>query len=212
MRSGTWACAHVFNFSGGRETAEEGTTDRREQGVAGTDELEKAFAPVCASVGVELVDLELTGNALLVTVERSEGLDLDLVADVMRMISAFLDVHEELAPEGHYELEVSTPGLERRLRRPEHYRRALGTTVSIRTRPGSPGERRLEGILESVDGDGFVLVADGTSRHLRFDDVERAKTVFDWQEALRAASGSDRDELDDERAQKTTTKAREARG
>lgn len=179
--------------------------------MSGTNDLETALASVCVAVGVELVDVELVGSTLQVTVEANEGLDLDRVADVNRMISAFLDEHDDLAPTGRYELEVGTPGLERRLRRPEHFRRALAAKVSVRTVPGTAGERRIEGVIESVDADGFVLLSvDGDSRRVTFDEVERARTVFDWQAALRGPSITVSPGIDDERAE-TMTEPREAR-
>jgi ribosome maturation factor RimP len=177
--------------------------------VTGTDELETALAPVCASLGVELFDLELAANTLQITVEGPESVDLELIAEVTRRVSGFLDEHEALAPSGRYELEVSSPGLERRLRRPEHFRRAIDQRVSVRTLVGTEGARRIEGILENVGEDGFDLVADDGRRHLRFAEVERAKTVFDWQQALRA-DAKHRDAADDARVKKTTI-SREAR-
>jgi ribosome maturation factor RimP len=177
--------------------------------VAGSNELEAALAPICASVGAELFDCELDGHTLQITVERSEPLDLDLIAEITRRISGFLDEHDGLAPTGRYALEVSSPGLERRLRRPEHFSRAIGETVSIRTLPGGEGPRRMEGAIISVDEGGVALTVDGAPRYVRFDEVERAKTVFDWYEALRAdARGGD--ETDGRAEKKMTTKAREA--
>lgn len=211
MHFATWASRPRFQFFGGGTRAGRRDDGARGAGVSGTNDLETALASVCQAVGVELVDLELVGSTLQVTVERNEGLDLDRVADVNRMVSAFLDEHDDLAPAGRYELEVGTPGLERRLRRPEHFRRALATTVSIRTVPGTEGERRIEGVLESVDDEGFdLLTADGASRRIAFDEVERARTVFDWQAALRGPSIADSSGIDDERAE-NMTEPREAR-
>jgi ribosome maturation factor RimP len=178
--------------------------------VAGSNELEAALAPICASVGAELFDVELEGSTLQVTVERPEPIDLDLIAEVTRRISGFLDEHDTLVPASRYELEVSSPGLERRLRRPEHFARAIGETVTVRTVAGSEGARRIEGEIVSVDERGFALEVDGTQRYLQFDEVERARTVFDWHAALRGDAGHG-GESDDAGAKKMTTKAREAR-
>lgn len=153
----------------------------------GTEELERAVAAVCDGVGVELVDIELRHGVLQVTIERDGGLDLECVAEASRAVSDLLDANEQLAPEGHYELEVSSPGVERRLRRPAQYRSAVGSVVSVRTVAGAPGDRRAEGLLTEADDEGFTLVTDdGVSRRLRFDDVDRAHTVFDWKAALKA--------------------------
>ena len=170
----------------------------------GTDRLERALAPACASAGVELVDVEFAGRTLQVTVERPDGLDLDLVATASRAISEVLDADESLVPGGRYELEVSTPGLERRLRRPEHFARAVGSAVAVRTVAGTDGERRCEGALTAVDDDGIdVEVADHGHRHIPFSAIERAHTVFDWQAALRSAPES-------ANTDRATTRGREA--
>jgi len=149
------------------------------------DELTRVLAPICAYLEVELDDVELHGGVLRVTVERAGGLDLDQLAEVSRAVSTLLDAREDLAPAGRYELEVSTPGLERRLRRPEQFRRAVGSTVAVRTVPGTAGERRLEGVLVAADNEKFeVAAATGVPRQLTYREVERAHTVFDWRRAL----------------------------
>lgn len=160
------------------------------------DELFHAFGEPCRALGLELDDVELHGGVLRVTVTRSGGgLDLDLLTAVSRALSALLDEHDELAPGGRYELEVSSPGVERRLRRPEQYLRALGERVSVRTQPGTDGERRQEGVLRSADADAiWLLIDDGTERRIALADVERARTVFDWQAELAAHRAAEKAE------------------
>jgi ribosome maturation factor RimP len=132
-----------------------------------------------------------------VTVERGEDLDLDAIAEVARSVSAALDEHDELAPAGPFELEVTSPGLERRLRRPEHFVRALGSIVALRTEPGTPGERRLEGRLVAADEHGVEVRPDGgNARRLAYGEIERAHTVFDWRAALAGAGSAERAEKD----------------
>lgn len=137
-----------------------------------------------ADAGVELVDVELKGHTLCVFVDRPEGgIDLDAVTDATQLVSGVLDEHDPVP--GHYTLEVSSPGVERPLRTPAHFRRFVGTTVSVRTHGGVEGERRVEGELVSADDDGIVVTpaADsGTSgeRRLAYGDIERARTVFTW--------------------------------
>lgn len=153
-----------------------------------TAELEVAIAPALEAVGAELVDLELRSNLLQVTVERSDGLDLETLAEMTRVISGLLDEREDLAPSGRYELEVSSPGLERRLRRPEHFQRALGRLVALRTVPGTPGDRRIEGELIAADEAFLELrLSDEAVLRLGYDQIERAHTVFDWKAALAEA-------------------------
>lgn len=146
-----------------------------------TDQVQALAAPVCAAEGVELVDVELGGGVLKLTVDREGGLDLDAIAGITRRISRLLD-DEDPVP-GRYTLEVSTPGLERKLRTPEHFRRAVGEQVLVRTVAGTEGDRRVRGTLVAADDDGItVRTGDGADdeRRVAHHEVERARTVFEW--------------------------------
>jgi ribosome maturation factor RimP len=115
-------------------------------------------------------------------VDRTGGVDLEAIAAATRAVSAVLDGHDPM-PGQRYTLEVSSPGVERRLRTPSHFQRAVGETVSVRTAAGGKGERRVTGRLKSADDEGFVLegqeLPEG-ERRLAYDEVERARTVFEW--------------------------------
>ncbi len=150
----------------------------------GCDELSAVVARVCADLGVSLYDLERMSGVVQVTVERAGGLDLDALAVVARALSAALDEAGDAVPDDHYELEVTTPGVERRLRRPAHFSAAVGGFVAVRTRPGVPGNRRVEGMLVASDDGGIVVTSGGAERRIGYDDVDRAHTVFDWRAAL----------------------------
>jgi ribosome maturation factor RimP len=134
--------------------------------------------PLLARHSLEVYDVELSGSQLRVTIDRpmgsTEGLDLDTIAKATRLVSLALDEHDPV--EGRYTLEVSSPGLERTLRTPAHYRRAVGSLVSVKTRAGVDGDRRVRGVLSAADDEG-VSVED---RHLRYDQIEKARTVFEW--------------------------------
>jgi ribosome maturation factor RimP len=151
-----------------------------------SDDVERIAAPLLQSAGLNLVDVELRSGNIVVTVDRDGGIDLDTLASTSKAISAAID-REGVGPPSRYELEVSSPGLERRLRRPEHFRRFVGHQISIRTLPGVDGERRLEGELVSADDHGVVVTAPGLPdgrRRLAYGDIERAHTIFDWRAAL----------------------------
>jgi ribosome maturation factor RimP len=147
-------------------------------------ELETFLAETCAALHLELYDVELRSSTLAVTVDRPDGLDLDAVAEVARVLSAALDEREEITPATRYELEVSSPGLERRLRKPEHFQGALGSELALRLGPGVSGQRRFEATLIAADEEGIEIRANGDSRRIAYAEVERAHTIFDWKAAL----------------------------
>lgn len=147
-----------------------------------TEQVAELVAPLLADQGFELVDIELTGGVLRVSVDRDGGIDLDAVGQASLLVSEAIDQAEADGPElipGRYTLEVSSPGLERPLRTPAHFRRFVGTTVHVRTNPGVEGDRRIEGTLESADDDGIVVAG----RRVALGDIERARTVFVWGDA-----------------------------
>ena len=132
--------------------------------------------PLLAEQGLEVVDVEQPGATLRITVDRVEGggIDLEAVAGASEVVSAVLDRADPIP--GRYTLEVSSPGVERPLRTPVHFRRHIGTTVAIKTRPGTEGDRRVEGTLEAADDVGVTVAG----RTLPYADIERAHTVFSW--------------------------------
>ncbi|HJR26363.1 MAG TPA: ribosome maturation factor RimP [Acidimicrobiales bacterium] len=141
--------------------------------------VEHLVTPLLEAAGLELYDLELAGGVLRVLVDRDGGADIDALSEVARQLSRALDEHDPIA--GRYTLEVSTPGLERPLRTAAHFRGALGTEVKVRTMPHVEGERRVDGTVTAADDDAVTVTgADGTVRALRYDEIERARTVFAW--------------------------------
>ena len=143
--------------------------------------LHDVVAPIIEHLGLELYDIEVHGASVVVAVNRPAGLDLDTLAAATNAISAALDDADPVV--GHYTLEVTSPGLERRLRTPAHFSAAVGETVSVRTVPGTTGPRRLTGRLAAAGADDIELndVADADGPvHLAYADIERARTVFAW--------------------------------
>ena len=140
----------------------------------GTERVRSAVEPPLAEGGFELVDVERQGSVLRVTVDRSEGVDLEAVTEATRLVNEVLDASDLIGE--RTTLEVSSPGLERPLRTPGHFRRFVGTEVAVKLRPGVEGERRLAGVLEDADDDGVVM----GGRRLPYTDIEKARTVFVW--------------------------------
>ncbi len=154
------------------------------------ERVERVVAPVVAALGLDLVDVEVNTGRLRVTLDRPGGVDLETIGSATGAISRALDDADPV-PGGSYELEVSSPGLERRLRRPEHFAAQLGARVAVKIKPGSGGERRIEGILKTSDDSGFELedeAIEGGRRRIAFDEVDRATTLFDWRAALAGTS------------------------
>ncbi|MBA3655002.1 MAG: ribosome maturation factor RimP [Actinobacteria bacterium] len=134
--------------------------------------------PVLSAEGLELFDCEVKPGLLRVAVDAHGGVDADRLAKVSNRLSHVLDERDPIP--GRYTLEVTTPGLERPLRTPEHFRRAVGTLITVRT-TGEPtgeagSERRVQAVLESADDDGIVL----GGRRITYDHIDRARTVFEW--------------------------------
>jgi ribosome maturation factor RimP len=145
------------------------------------DELLGMLTPVLAAAGLELFDLQVGSGTVTVTVDRPGGIDLDALAEANRLVSRTLDERDPIA--GRYTLEVSSPGLERHLRTPEHFRRAVGETVSVRVLPEFTEQRRVRGRLASSDETGIVLSGPevpGGELVLPYEAIERARTVFEW--------------------------------
>jgi ribosome maturation factor RimP len=143
--------------------------------------LQELAGPILESLGLTLYDLEVHGTSVVVAVDRPDGVDLDALADATQALSRALDEVDPIA--GRYTLEVTSPGLERRLRTPEHFSAAVGETVSVRTLPDTEGPRRVSGRLTTAGADGVDLVdvegVDGPV-HIAYADIERARTVFAW--------------------------------
>jgi ribosome maturation factor RimP len=157
-------------------------------------DLEALVAPVVEAAGLDLVDVELRREGkrrvLRVTVDREGGLDLDTIAEVSERVSRRLDV-EGFDP-GPYALEVSSPGVERPLRGPADFGRHVGQEVRVRTSEPVGGARVHRGRLIAA-GEEFVTIAtDDGERTVAYGNVAAARTVVDWDEALKRAKRSER--------------------
>ena len=129
-----------------------------------------------AGLGYELVDVETSrGGLLRVFIDKPSGIDVEDCARVSNHLS------RALAVEGiDYErLEVSSPGLDRPLKRLEDYRRFAGQLASVRLKLPQQGRRRYEGRLQGVEGEDVVLEVEGERRRFAFADIDRARLVPD---------------------------------
>lgn len=157
-------------------------------------DLEALVAPVVEAAGLDLVDVELRREdkrrVLRVTVDREGGLDLDTIAEVSERVSRRLDV-EGFDP-GPYALEVSSPGVERPLRGPGDFGRHVGQEVRVRTSEPVGGARVHRGRLIAAGEDSVTIATDDGERTVAYGNVAAARTVVDWDEALKRAKRSER--------------------
>ena len=142
-------------------------------------DLRKLLEPGVSAMGFELVDVEMAGShhspTLRVYIDGPRGVNVDDCARVSRQLSALLDVEDPLP--GQYILEVSSPGLDRPLVKPEDFRRFVGETVKVKMQQPVLGRRNFSGRLVEVAADHVVVEVDKEIFNLAFDDMERARLV-----------------------------------
>jgi ribosome maturation factor RimP len=146
---------------------------------ADRERLAALLQPPVTAAGLDLEDVTVSTagrrSVVRVVVDRDGGVSLDDVAEVSRGLSEVLDAVEETDPgvlTGSYTLEVSSPGVDRPLTAPRHWRRNIGRLVTVTLRDGGTATGR---VVEAGDGDsdGLVLDVDGARRALRYAEVSR---------------------------------------
>ncbi|HEY7439929.1 MAG TPA: ribosome maturation factor RimP [Acidimicrobiia bacterium] len=147
--------------------------------------------PAVAELGLDLYDVTFQGGGqatLRVLVDRSGGVDLDMIERATHRLSTELD---QLDPvRGRYTLEVSSPGVERPLRTPGHYAGAVGETVAVKTRDAEGRAQRAQGTLVGADESGIRLLTSTGDEHIDFASIESARTVFEWGPAPKPGKGT----------------------
>lgn len=146
--------------------------------------------PVLADLGLDLYDLDFGAGLLKITVDKPGGVNLEDLSLVTRLINREFD-HTDPVP-GKYTLEVSSPGIERPLRRPDHYTRVIGATVNVRLRDVTNESRRIQGVLVAADDHSITVRSDEAphdDRTIPYDQIDRARTVFVWQESATGGPG-----------------------
>ncbi|MDH3638455.1 MAG: ribosome maturation factor RimP [Gammaproteobacteria bacterium] len=142
------------------------------------DRLHAMLEPGTAALGFELVAVELAGSGrnptVRVYIDSAAGISVEDCADVSRQLSAILDVEDPIGDS--YTLEVSSPGFDRPLRKPEHFQKVIGERVKI-TLHRMSGRRRFTGVLQAVHPDRVEVEVDGDIHELAFADIEKARLV-----------------------------------
>jgi ribosome maturation factor RimP len=144
--------------------------------------VEQIITPTLDDMGYELVRVQLSGgqahSRLQIMAERADqqGMTVDDCADISRAISALLDVEDPIA--GAYDLEVSSPGIDRPLTRPKDFVRFAGHPARIELREALDGQRRFRGMLKGVEDGKAVLETETGTVGLPIEDIDKAKLAL----------------------------------
>lgn len=143
------------------------------------EQLTSLVGPVVRGLGYELWGIEFHAHgkqsSLKVYIDAEDGIGVDDCAKVSRQIGAMLDVEDPIS--GHYTLEVSSPGMDRRLFTLEQFEAFKGSNVKLSLREPYEGRRRYKGILCGIE-DEEVVVRSGDEEYLfPFESIERANVV-----------------------------------
>lgn len=158
-------------------------------------QVEKIAQDVCALQGCRLYDLEFVGlgqgRTLRVFVDKDGGAGIDDCSHVSKGLNEHLEL-DELVPGGAYHLEVSTPGIDRILRVPWHFEKAVGQKIRIKTRVPLENlgvtdkkwkaTKQVEEVLSAADDEGITFeVKEGPIR-VPYGEIEKAKVVFEMKQ------------------------------
>ncbi|MET0800726.1 MAG: ribosome maturation factor RimP [Actinomycetota bacterium] len=153
-------------------------------------DVEALLRPLIEAEGFELYDVtqgrEGGRTVLRVVVDGPGGVDIDTLAHLTERVSRHLDL--EGYGTGPYDLQVSSPGVERSLKRPEHFRRAVGERVRVRTTAPMAGATTHTGELVGADDEGITLAVAAGELRLAHADVRSARTVVDWSAELKRSN------------------------
>lgn len=143
------------------------------------NELYNALETAIKGCGVEVYDIEkLRENEnyiLRVSITSPDGVNLDKCAQVSNVISPILDIYEPMSSK--YNLEVSSPGIERKLKNPRQFQASIGELVEIKDFE----KNKVKGKLVSADDESITIeLEDGESKSYNYSDISQAKTYFQW--------------------------------
>ena len=145
----------------------------------GRTELFELLEPEVEALGYELADVEVRlggGRGLLrLFIDHPDGIGLDDCEKVSRQASAILDVEDPIA--GDYNLEVSSPGLDRKLVKHEHFDRFAGSNIRLKLRRPIEGKRKYRGILLGREDDEIVIRDDADDIRIPLIEVDVARVI-----------------------------------
>ncbi|MEI8634242.1 ribosome maturation factor RimP [Vibrio sp. PP-XX7] len=135
-------------------------------------------APVVA-LGYELVGLEFiragAHSTLRIYIDHENGITVDDCAEVSRQVSAVLDVEDPISVA--YNLEVSSPGVDRPLFKATHYEEFIGHEVSVVLKMAVGNRRKWKGVIHSVDGETIVITVDGQDEQFALSNISKANLI-----------------------------------
>ena len=138
------------------------------------EELKNVIKNIVEDNGCELYDIEESvendNKYFRVYITKAGGVTLNDCVAINNLISPIFDVEEPIKDK--YFLEVSSPGIERKLTKKEHFEKSIGENVKVTTNEG----KKIKGVLKSFDGE----VAEIGKEKVNFDDIKKAKTYVDW--------------------------------
>ncbi|MDT8317648.1 MAG: ribosome maturation factor RimP [bacterium] len=136
--------------------------------------------PVVDSHGMELVDVEFkrepTGWVLRIFIDKEGGVDLDDCSLISRELGTVIEVEEII--EQHYTLEVSSPGLTRRIKKLDDFDRFKGKYVKLKCYEAIEGSKNMTGKLLGVDGDSVILEKDAKEFKVLYKNIAKANLEF----------------------------------
>jgi ribosome maturation factor RimP len=143
------------------------------------DKLEQLFKPTIEAMGFELWGLEYIPagkhSTLRVFVEKPDGINVDDCAQVSYQLSSLMDVEDPIS--AAYNLEVSSPGMDRQLFKPEHFKAYQGEIVQVRSAMDIMGRKRFKGPMVGVSDEQIDIEVDGEIYEIPLDLIERANVV-----------------------------------
>ena len=144
----------------------------------------EVVGPVAVGEGMEVVDIEFRrevgrgGRVLRVFIDKVGGPTLDDLTRVSRRLGEVLDEGVEF--DGPYTLEVSSPGINRALKKLEHFAAFVGQRIRVHTREPINGRKMFLGPLKEVQADGIVMQQDGVEVRIALASIDKANYEHDW--------------------------------
>lgn len=139
---------------------------------------QEKIVKIVESCGVSLYDTEVANEfdkrIFRLYITSKEGISLDKCAEISRILSPIFDLEPPL--DGEYLFEVSSPGIERKLTKPEHYNASIGEKVKVKLNT----KEKFIGILEAFTGNVASVRVENELKQVSLDEIESARTYFEW--------------------------------